>query len=43
MAKQCVIRNAYDFVQYATATVTNINIILIGAQHIKAQSSLLDQ
>ena len=43
MAKQCVIRNAYDFVQYATAVVTNINIILIDAQHIKAQSSLLDQ
>ena len=43
IAKQCVIRNAYDFVQYATAIVTNINIILIDAQHIKAQSSLLDQ
>ncbi|CAF4992431.1 unnamed protein product, partial [Rotaria magnacalcarata] len=43
MAKQCVIRNAYDFVQYATAVITDINIILIDAQHIKAQSSLLNQ
>ncbi|CAF1634945.1 unnamed protein product [Rotaria magnacalcarata] len=43
MAKQCVIRNAYDFVQYATAVITDINIILIDAQHIKAQSLLLNQ
>jgi hypothetical protein len=43
MANQCAIRNAKDFVYYATAVAKNINIILIDAQLFKSQSSLLDQ
>ncbi|CAF4676861.1 unnamed protein product, partial [Rotaria magnacalcarata] len=38
-------RGAVDGVggTYATAAITDINIILNDAQHIKAQSSLLNQ
>jgi hypothetical protein len=43
MANQCIIRNAKDFVHYATAAAKHINTILIDAQYIRSQSSLLDQ
>lgn len=43
MANRCIVRNAKDFVHYATAVTKNINVILVDAQYIKSQSSLLDQ
>ncbi|CAF4595894.1 unnamed protein product, partial [Rotaria sp. Silwood2] len=43
MAKKCIVRNANDFVQYATSVARNINVILVDAQQIKSESSSLDQ
>jgi len=43
MAKKCIIRNAKDFANYAIATKTSINIILMDLEQIKSQSALLDQ